>query len=357
MGPSPAADPSTGALGECILQIRILVDCREFKMIKKIIFGLLALVAIALAFVWFRTRPSGDIGKYKEYYVDDQVVNDSSVRVTFFGVSTLLIDDGQTQILIDGFLSRPSMTTTLLGDIQSDSTAINRILRDFRINRLRGIFVTHSHYDHAFDAGYVAWRTGATLYGSPSTLNIGRGAGVPESQLQAYQPNVDLSLGNFRVRVVPSIHSPGSALNDEGLSIDKPLLQPASFKAYLEGGSFDFLITHGGKKIYIKPSPNFNAGALDSLDVDALFLGIATVTKHDPTWASDFYRENVTATEPALMVPIHWDDFFYPVSDQLVMLPKFTASVEKDFDYFIEKTRKDKIDFKVLQGTRTIVLF
>ena len=32
-----------------------------------------------------------------------------SIKVTWFGVTTLLIDDGTTQILIDGFFSRPSL--------------------------------------------------------------------------------------------------------------------------------------------------------------------------------------------------------------------------------------------------------
>src|SRR6185503_15740900 len=125
-------------------------------------------------------------------------------------------------------------------------------------------------------AGYVSKMTGATLHGSRSTLNIGRGADVPESQLQLYEPNLDLSVGDFTVRVVPSRHG-GNALKDDNVEILAPLKQPASMKAYAEGGSFDFLITHHGKKVYVKPSPNFIAGALDSLSADVVLLGIPTV--------------------------------------------------------------------------------
>jgi L-ascorbate metabolism protein UlaG (beta-lactamase superfamily) len=324
------------------------------SMVKKILLGVLVLLIIGIVFIYLRTRPSGDINKYEEYFVNDTSPADSSVRVTFFGVSTLLIDDGETQLLIDGFFSRHSMIKFLTSDLESDTSGIDKILKDYNINRLKGIFVTHSHYDHSFDAGYVARKTGSMLYGSTSTLNIGRGADVPESQLKEYQPNKDLTIGEFTIRVVPSKHSPGGTL--EG-TITTPLGQPASFKAYPEGGSYDFLISHHGQKMYIKPSPNFIEGALDSLDVDVLFLGIATVMKHDSAWANQFYEENVIALNPSLLVPLHWDDFFEPVSDHLVMLPRFTANAEDDFDYVIRRTREDGIDFKILQGTNNIVLF
>jgi L-ascorbate metabolism protein UlaG (beta-lactamase superfamily) len=327
-------------------------------MLRKILIGLLAIIVLGIGFIYYRTQPSGDINKYQEYFADEnQSPADSNVQVTFFGVSTLLIDDGETQLLIDGFFSRYSMSKILLSAVQSDTASIDRVLTEYDISRLKGIFVTHSHYDHGFDAGYIAKKTGTPLYGSPSTLNIGRGADVSEDLLIEFQHNRDLTLGNFTVRVVPSIHSPGSALEDEGLGISGPLRQPVSFKAYLEGGSYDFLISHHGKKMYIKPSPNFIAGALDSLDVDVVFLGIATATKHDSTWTDDFYRENVKVLEPSLLVPLHWDDFFEPLSNHLVMLPRFTANVEDDFDYFIRRTGEDGIDFKILQGTRSIVVF
>ena len=213
---------------------------------KKILLLLLLVVLLgAFIFIFIQTRPSGDIEHYKTYFTDDSgQPNNNTVKVTFFGVSTLLFDDGETQILLDGFFSRPSMMAALFTDIESDTVLINEVIASHNLDRVKGIFVTHSHYDHSFDAAYTARKTGAILYGSQSTLNIGRGGDLSEAQLSLYRPNEDIQLGNFTVRVVPSIHSPGSALKDEGLNIEQPLRQPASMKAYLEGGSFDFLIKH-----------------------------------------------------------------------------------------------------------------
>jgi len=253
---------------------------------KKILLLLLVVVLLgAFIFIFIQTRPSGDIELYNTYFTDDPgQPNNNSVKVTFFGVSTLLVDDGDTQILLDGFFSRPSLLAALFTDIESDTALIDQLIASHQMDRVKGIFVTHSHYDHSFDAGYTARKTHATLFGSESTLNVGRGSNLGEEQLSLFRPNEDIQLGNFTVQVILSIHSPGSALKDEGLNIEQPLRQPASMKAYLEGGSFDFLIKHHGKSIYVKPSPNFIEGALDSLKADVVFIGIATVTNHQLSW-------------------------------------------------------------------------
>jgi L-ascorbate metabolism protein UlaG (beta-lactamase superfamily) len=327
-------------------------------MKNKILIALAVVILGVATYAFIRLRPSADINEYQEYFVDDsEAPVDSAVRVTFFGVSTLLIDDGETQILIDGFFSRYSMSRALFRDMQTDSAVIDELVVASGMNRVKGIFVTHTHYDHAFDIAYTARKTGATAYGSASTLNVARGGGLGESQLKLFQPNVDIAVGDFTVRVVPSKHSPGNNLEDDAVTIDAPLRQPASIKAYPEGGSFDFLLKHGGHSIYIKPSPNFVEGALDSLSADVLFLGLAIVSKQGPEWRDQFYDEIVGALSPALVIPIHWDNFFEPVSDELVMLPSMVGEPDKDFDFFIEKTKADNIDFKILQGTKSIVLF
>lgn len=328
-------------------------------MIKRIILGTIAvLILIAGIVVFVKTRPSGDINKYSNYFVDDtNAPNGNEVKVTFFGVSTLLFDDGETQILIDGFFSRPSMVRALFTKIESDTAQINRMVSEYKMDRVKGIFVTHSHYDHGFDVAYTTRRTGATLYGSLSTLNIGRGGGVPEDHLSLYVPFREIQLGKFTVQVIPSKHSGGNAQKDDGVIIDKPLNQPAKIKAYTEGGSFDFYIRHNGRSIYVKPSPNYIQGALDTIRADVVFIGTATVAGQPVSWQDAYYEQTIGKLNPSLVIPLHWDDFFEPLSDHLVMLPRIVKASEKDFDLFINKTKADKIDFKILQGTKSILLF
>lgn len=335
-------------------------------MLKKILLGLGVLVLILCIAMLYMTGPSGEITNYESYPVGDNsriresladTTPQNGVKVTFFGVSTLLFDDGETQLLLDGFFSRPSLIQTFFTKIESDTSLIDQIVATYQMDRVKGIFVTHSHYDHALDVAYTTRKTHATLYGSQSTLNIARGGQVQENQLALFQPNLDVPCGAFTVRVIPSKHSPGNALNDDGKEIGSPLPQPAKFKAYSEGGSFDFLITHHGKSIYIKPSPNFIEGALKDLSADVVFIGIATIGKQPEKWQNDFYQQTIGTLKPSKVIPIHWDNFWKPISDKLVMLPRILNNTEKDFDFFRAKTKAEGIDFKILQGTKSIVLF
>lgn len=327
-------------------------------MKKKILIVLAVLIAAIVGGIFYMIAPSGDIEKYAKYYTDDtSLPTNGKVKVTFFGVSTLLFDDGETQFLIDGFFTRPPFLKLLTSEISTDSVLIDGLINQYKMTRVKGIFPTHSHYDHAFDVAYSARKTNATLYGSVSTLNIGRGGGLKEEQLHLTKPYEEIQLGKFVIQIIPSKHSEPNSLKDSGLVIKEPKRQPAKMKDYPEGGSFDFLIKYNGHQVYIKPSPNFIEGALDTTKAEVCFLGIGTIGTKDPAWQNKYYEQTIGKLHPKLLVPLHWDDFTKPIDGHLDMLPRFVANTAKDFDYIIQKTSTDKTDFKLLQAYKSIMLF
>ncbi|MEX1267145.1 MAG: MBL fold metallo-hydrolase, partial [Woeseia sp.] len=106
------------------------------------------------------------------------------VTVTWLGITTLLFDDGETQIMTDATFSRYSLGQLLFTRLKSDMAQINYALDEFGMDRVRAIIPLHSHFDHAIDAGHVANRTGAVILGSESTASIARGSRVPVDQYQ-----------------------------------------------------------------------------------------------------------------------------------------------------------------------------
>jgi L-ascorbate metabolism protein UlaG (beta-lactamase superfamily) len=327
-------------------------------MIKKILIVLVVLIAAVAGGIFYMVSPSGNIENYADYYADSKSApTNGQVKVTFFGVSTLLFDDGETQFLIDGFFTRPPFLKLLTSEISTDTTLIDGLISQYKMDRVKGIFPTHSHYDHAFDVAYTTRKMHATLYGSASSLNIGRGGGLKEEQLHLTKPYEEIQLGKFTVQIIPSIHSAPSSLKDSGVVIKEPKRQPAKMKDYPEGGTFDFLVKYNGHQVYIKPSPNFIEGALDTTRAEVCFLGIGTISKKEPAWQNQYYKQTVGKLKPKLLVPLHWDDFTKPVNGHLDMLPRFVANTTKDFDFIIEKTSSDRIDFKVLQAYKSILLF
>ena len=216
--------------------------------------------------------------------------------------------------------------------ISSDKNIIDEMLGKHHINRLRAVFVSHTHHDHVMDAPYVAKKCGVPIYGSLSAVNVGQGGDVPEDQLIEFQPNETYEIGGFKIKVIPSLHSKPTILNNDlGETINNPLYQPARLRLYKEGGSYDFYIEAEGKKFLIRPSFNYIEGQLDGYTADVLFLGVAGMTKEDDTFVRTFFRETVEKTKAKTVIPIHWDNFFLPLDQPVLgMLP----AIEKTEDVF-----------------------
>lgn len=278
------------------------------------IVGIIALLVI-LGFLGLRfvlLRPSGSIDEFADLYANDQSSLEvgEQVAVTFFGVSTLLFDDGETQLLIDAFLSRPTVIEYLTG-ARSDERAVSRFVEDFKMDRVGAIFVAHSHIDHVLDVAAIARTTGASVYGSTSTLNVGRGGNVDESQLVPLAPGHVVQVGRFVVTSLESPHSesPISRLLNEPRSIDGVLPQPASFVRFTQALNFDFVITHGHRRFVVKASANFAVGSLNGIGANVLFLGTARLGLQTHSFQQAFLDESIAATKPDIVVPLHWDDF------------------------------------------------
>lgn len=303
---------------------------------------------------------SNDIDQYRKHYLksSDEEPKDGTVKVTFLGTTTLLFDDGETQILIDGFFTRPSLLKAA-GKMETDAKAVDAALKKAKVDRLKALFVAHSHYDHAFDAATVARKTKAKLYGSASTLNIGRGGDLKDEQMELYEPGKELKIGQFTVTVFKGKHSPAiKGINDDlGMTIDKPLKQPATFKDYKEGGAFDFLIKRGDHSILVMPSSNYVEGALDKVRADVLFLGTGSLGKQDRKFQDAYYDNTVKKVKPQLVIPIHWDNFFQPLNDHLEFAGRLADNGPAAFDFLIGHLKTDKIPFGILQGYQSTVLF
>ena len=247
-----------------------------------------------------------------------------AVTVTWFGVTTLLFDDGETQILVDGFISRPSLLDTLLGHaVTNDAPMINYVLNEYGIRRLAAIVPVHSHFDHAMDVGAIANRSSASIVGSETTANIARGVGVPEDQIVVVTGGAEYTFGRFTVQLIPSVHAPVGLRGSIPLpgTVDEPLTLPAPITAWREGGSYSVVIAHPQGTTIVQGSAGFKEGALDSVEADVVMLGVGLLEGLGRDYAEAYWLSLVTATGAKRVFPVHFDDYTQPFG-KIVLAPK-----------------------------------
>ena len=300
------------------------------------------LIFIIVAVITFLLQPSGHVQDFQKWlYQPPQSApknQPTQLNVKFFGVSTLLFDDGQTQILIDGFFTRPSLFQTLFKPVKSDPKLISQMIHRYDLKRLQALFTSHSHYDHALDIIELGTRLPIKIIGSESSLNIARGGHVPENQLQRVHPMQSMQFGEFQITATPSQHTPPTAVNNDlGEVILHPLQQPARFSAFKEGHSFDYLIEHQGYKVLVKASTGVIPDQLKNIHVDTLFLGIAQLSRQTPEYQQQYLQQTIDTVKPSIVIPIHWDNFWesLPLQQPLEFLPYIADNTNKSMQIVI----------------------
>lgn len=295
----------------------------------------LALILTALVLVSFGVylmQPSMDeVGiPYERPYESGVTVSDSAVTVKWFGVSTLLIDDGETQLLIDGYFSRPSLLDIALKrPISSELETIAGVVDRFRMDRVAAVMPVHSHFDHAMDSAEVAKLTGALLLGSQSTANIGRSTQLPESQIGIVDVDKTYTFGQFKVTFYASQHAPlGSNSGIDGV-VSEPFELPADYTAWQLGQAYSIVIEHPAGVMLVQGSAGFVAGALGDLAVDAVFLGVGGLRNLPRDYQQEYIYEKVVKTNPNNVYVIHHDDMFDTLGkvDQSKLMLSFDSTL------------------------------
>lgn len=241
-----------------------------------------------------------------------------AVTVIWLGLSTLLFDDGETQILIDGAFSRVDlMDIALLRKVSSDAGTINYAIAEYHMDRLAAIVPLHSHFDHAMDIGMVANRTSAIIIGSESTANIARGANVPVDQYQILADGESRQFGNFTIYLLASRHSPVGFGDNPWFpgTIDDPLSQPARVSQWRSGTVYSVYVTHPRGTTLVQGSGGFVPGNLQPHPADVVMLSVAGLKRLGRDYFEEYWDETVTAVGAGRVFPIHYDDFTLPFGD------------------------------------------
>jgi L-ascorbate metabolism protein UlaG (beta-lactamase superfamily) len=261
-----------------------------------------------------------DLDDYRDAFDQPAAMPRSPLTVTWAGVTTLLIDDGSSALLTDGFFSRPPLLTVGLRTLTPSLPRIDGCLTRLGIENLDAVLPVHTHFDHAMDSALVAQRTGAKLVGGTSAAHLGRGAGLPDDQLVVVTPGEPESLGAFDVTLFIGDHCPPDRF--PGV-ISAPVTPPVKASAYRCGESWSTLIHHRptDRRLLVVGSAGFVPGALHGQRADVVYLGVGQLGLQPERYLVDYWTEAVRTVGARRVVLIHWDDFFRPLHRPLRALP------------------------------------
>ena len=241
--------------------------------------------------------------------------DNSDITLTWMGTASFEICARGKTLLIDPFVSRPSLLRVAAGrPIPSDEGETAR-----HFPRADIILIGHSHFDHLMDAPSISRRTGALIAGSPTTCFIAESMGIPKSSLMPQNdPPAPFRHSGFDIQFVPSLHGRVvmGRIPYPGILTSVPPRPPLKASDYLLGNVYGIHLDIGGISFYHNGSADLIDDNLQGLKANILLLGLAGRLK-----TRDYVKRMISALEPEIIIPCHYDWFFSPLDRGVRHLP------------------------------------
>lgn len=259
-----------------------------------------------------------DLRAYTKYFDLPPAAPSSLPTVSWAGVTTLLVDDGSSAVMTDGFFSRPGLLTVAARPLTPSRPRIDAALARLDVRRLDAVTPVHTHFDHAMDSAEVARLTGARLIGGTSAAHIGRGHGL--DRIDVVTPGEPVAAGNFDITLIEGTHCPPDRFPGK---ITQPVTPPARASAYRCGEAWSTIVHHRptDRRLLVVGSAGFLPGALTGQRAEVVYLGVGQLGLQPESYLVDYWTHTVRTVGARRVVLIHWDDFFRPLDKPLRALP------------------------------------
>ncbi|MGZ3677719.1 MAG: MBL fold metallo-hydrolase [Ktedonobacterales bacterium] len=222
---------------------------------------------------------------------------DEPMTFRWLGVAGIELSMHGRVVLIDPFVSRPPFRRMWLGRVTPDRARIAAT-----IPRCDTLLVTHAHWDHIMDAPDVVGRTDAAVYGSPNACRLLSILGVPQERVHVLAAGDHLSPGGVEVDVLPAEHGKVMGRPIFTGPVRDNLRVPLRLRDYRMDVDFSFLLCAAGYRVLDWSSERVEG----AVAADVLFV--------KPFGSHSYYDALSSAVRPRLVIPIHWDDFYRPLS-------------------------------------------
>lgn len=225
------------------------------------------------------------------------------IGLRWFGTAGLEFKVGNQILAIDPFFTRPSLGETLFRRLCAEIELAVGMLP-----MCDHVLISHPHYDHLMDIPDVLGKTGANAFGSSNSCELLSLFGVPEEKINTIMPGDNLALGEIAIEVLLAKHRSLFGLRLATGPLNKDLRLPLRATDYRMDMCFSFTLRIGDTAVFLA------SGLGDDLAPSADVLLVA------PYGDEDEFKKLLEGVHPKLVIPIHWDDFFRPLTKPLKMM-------------------------------------
>lgn len=242
------------------------------------------------------------------------------MNVKWLGTATILIENEGEKILIDPYLAMHSANAF-------DFSNIN-------YNDVKGIFITHPHFDHFADIGYFGDQTNCRIYVNERGIAIAKKEGLNTQKFCEIKHGDTLQIGKFEVSVYQGRHIEfDKKLERETLKrilFDGKTRQAKEFGKLAKIYSISpadvlcFFIKHENENVFVMGSADIDESTTYPSDIDTLVLpyqGRSDICTHSLKLLSHL--------KPKKVILDHFDDAFPPIS-AYVDTEEFIRLAEKE---------------------------
>ncbi|MEW4368519.1 metal-dependent hydrolase [Paenibacillus kandeliae] len=226
------------------------------------------------------------------------------MKITYYGQSCLLVEEGGKTVIIDPFLSGNPQVNVDVKDIKVDA-----------------VILTHGHGDHFGDTVEIAQNNNCPVIAVVELAQYAGAKGAAET--------VGMNLGGskqfdgFKVKYTLAFHSSSNELDGQNVYLGEPA---------------GILLTMGGKTLYHAGDTALFGdmkliGEMNSIDVAALPIGdFFTMGPEDALYAAEWVQAKH-------VLPVHYNTF---------------PPIEQDGDAFVAELQKKGIEGSALKVGESI---
>ncbi len=300
------------------LPVRI-IKLKEYVM--KQLFFIMIFTSLVSCASWSPTKHLAVVAK---------PANTNQLTARYFGASTILFSDGKTSILIDGFFTRPQ----LFSKVKSTQKSIDAYLLKNNIKQVDLMLLSHAHYDHILDSGYVANAKNASVYGAKASIDIVGKQMKNPNKAHIVKDRHRIRAGDFSITFYETPHVKKTTLINFFESTRTLFAGGSKYKK--SGKNFSFLIEYSKTKILVIPSSGDSNGMLPDVEADIVFLSTGLLKEKN---LHNYWHETVISTGAKSIIPIHWDDLNLFGTGKLILKP--APGTKKIIKFMTKLSKKD----------------